>query len=646
MSINRVHQKDSIRSDTSVNQIKQLKPGQVVTGRIQKIYPNQKAMVSLGQTQLIARLEAPLTKDNSYYFEVGYESDTIVLKMINKLEKQLDTQNITQLLKTLGQQHSKKEVQFLQELIKNNVLFTKAQLREALPLLNKFKNIANINQVLLDMIRENTPLNTNIINARVTQYNESLQHTIREGLIELNTLLDNDMNRKSTSIGSLTIGKTIAKQFINNIKESLLSSNSSFQLKTANFNQSINENKQLILNIKSKLEILSNRSVSSQDLFNSEIEKAIINNKRLFTMLKSTGKIPEKLNLEQWANKWSEFAHTEAKNNEKQRSLRLPYNLEKADVINGLRQQQSFSEIVATFESKWSQSLNASIKGSELKTKNFRVLLQEFKKLVELSGLNPEIIDKLDKLIQNQAKKAQIVQVMKDWLVTNQSHVNLELKRPMNELFQYPNERQAIVSFMKRFINESGMLNEYNLVHSNEGAGDLQQTLKAQILQLMQGHHRSDLEHLPKLVHIINGMQLQSVLELNHVVHAVLQLPGEPLGFKQDIQLEFSSKCNEDGELDSNHCRVLFYLELANLEDTVIDMNIQNRMVMLTIFNDSPHLQQLVGFYKNTLEEALQSINYQLQTINVQGSKVEGHNAQLKMNLYENHNYEGYDYKI
>src|SRR5699024_4355655 len=150
-------------------------------------------------------------------------------------------------------------------------------------------------------------------------------------------------------------------------------------------------NKQLILNIKSKLEILSNRSVSSQDLFNSEIEKAIINNKRLFTMLKSTGKIPEKLNLEQWANKWSEFAHTEAKNNEKQRSLRLPDKLEKEDVINGLRQQQSFSEIVATIESKWSQSLNASIKGSELKTKNFRVLLQEFKKLVELSGLNPEI---------------------------------------------------------------------------------------------------------------------------------------------------------------------------------------------------------------------------------------------------------------
>lgn len=651
--MNRVFSRDHIRNEALHNQPQKLRPGQIITGRIQKIYPNQKAEVQLGQTRLIARLEAPLTVGNSYHLEVDFAKDTILLKMIAQVKNNSGIQSAEQLLKNLGVQATTKEIQFVQQLMKENILFTKDQVRNALFQLNQFKDINQIERILSEMIRDKLPLKPTIIQARAAVHNESLQQMMKNSAQELEQLLRNEQSNekianKPLQQGNLARGKTVAQNLIDSIKGSLLLSKSSLP-STENMHNSLsNQAKELLSGIQSKLELFSSKKITTTDLYTREIQKAIVENPRLFTYLKSTALIPANVTKDQWIKHWNTFIHEQVQQfkNGESRPLQLPFDLKESTLINAIRQQRSFNQIVDTFENKWSHILSRDTVSPTMTNKEYRTLLREFNHIVQLSGLNNQGKESLANHLQAASNKNQAVHIMNNWLATNRFNMEQLLTRPVAELFQQPSESQTITSFIKSFLNESGMLNEYHLAHTNNSAEQLQQTLKSQIIQLMNGKTASNLEHLPRLIHMVNGMQLQSVVDMNQLVHTVLQLPGEPLGLNKDIQVEFSSRRKENGELDAEFCRVLFYLDLAKLEETVIDMNVQKRSVLLTIYNDVPQLEAIVSHYRSRLEDALKSIDYQLQSIAVKPSQSKHVSQSVGVNPYQGQNYEGYDYKI
>src|SRR5699024_1622418 len=102
-----------------------------------------------------------------------------------------------------------------------------------------------------------------------------------------------------------------------------------------------------------------------------------------------------------------------------------------------------------------------------------------------------------------------------------------------------------------------------------------------------------------QMIHFINGLQIQSVTEANQFIHASLQLPGGPLGLAKDMELEFSGKQKEDGTIDTDFCKIVFYLDLQALETTVIDMNVQKRNVMVTVFNDHPSTEGFANRFRS-----------------------------------------------
>src|SRR5699024_10101587 len=108
-------------------------------------------------------------------------------------------------------------------------------------------------------------------------------------------------------------------------------------------------------------------------------------------------------------------------------------------------------------------------------------------------------------------------------------------------------------------------------------------SIKSMLIQYIQQNNASNNEQAQQLLHIMNGLQLQSIHETNSFIYASLQIPGEKLHLNNDLQLEFESKKTEDGKINPDYCRILFYLELTNLDETIIDMHIQNRYISITV---------------------------------------------------------------
>lgn len=52
-------------------------------------------------------------------------------------------------------------------------------------------------------------------------------------------------------------------------------------------------------------------------------------------------------------------------------------------------------------------------------------------------------------------------------------------------------------------------------------------------------------------------------------------------------------KNEKDGKIDSNYARILFYLNLEALKETVIDMQVQNRIVSIYVYNELEGLDVL-----------------------------------------------------
>ena len=50
-------------------------------------------------------------------------------------------------------------------------------------------------------------------------------------------------------------------------------------------------------------------------------------------------------------------------------------------------------------------------------------------------------------------------------------------------------------------------------------------------------------------------------------------------------------ECKKNGKIDPEFARIMFYLQLEALEETVIDMQVQNRIVTINLYNHDTHLQ-------------------------------------------------------
>jgi hypothetical protein len=142
------------------------------------------------------------------------------------------------------------------------------------------------------------------------------------------------------------------------------------------------------------------------------------------------------------------------------------------------------------------------------------------------------------------------------------------------------------------------------------------QSLKPLLMKAMLELGESGKE-LEPLLNRLTGMQLISQDSIGPMLQMVLQLPFSFGGKQSDITLQWSGRKTNSGQIDPDFCRILFHLDLQSLEQTVIDMQVQNKVVHLSVINDKHEIEPIVRALTPMLKEKLESIGYTLSFVKV-----------------------------
>ena len=96
------------------------------------------------------------------------------------------------------------------------------------------------------------------------------------------------------------------------------------------------------------------------------------------------------------------------------------------------------------------------------------------------------------------------------------------------------------------------------------------------------------------------------------------QLPGALFGLKEDVWVDVEGKNGKDGQIGDQFVRIMFYLHMESLKETIVDMKVQKQLISLSIFHQHPErLMPIVHAIQPKLINQLKEKNYHISTIKV-----------------------------
>lgn len=523
-------------------------PGQIVRGKILKLYPNQRAKIQLGGKPFIAQLKAQLTIGKSYHFQIEQlQNDIMHLKILSQIGND-ELQSVKNMLHHINIEASRKEVEFVQSLLADDIPIQASPLKRAIYMMRTFSNRNYLEQTLKQMLFHHIPINEQTLTAlhtlQTTNFNTLYQEAIHSKDREMNVvrrLLQNVFDIETTSLQE-------AIQQIANDKDRTRSVLKTLAIIEQTDRSGITLPKQ-ITNIKSIDQLINNLLVNKDLLLSRSID-----------ILNQSGHMKNQTTIIQLLN----------------------------------------DQILPLLTPKHQQSLY--------------IQLQE------------HFNDK---------------QYMYQFLQSLSSEQTFNILKKLQSLLKYQFSKQHFLGQLHVTMNELGL--SYENMIAKDQLLQVEHTVKHALLQIVQ--KRASNDQVLQLLHFINGMQLQSLHETNHLIQANLFLLGEPLGLKKDVHLKFQGKKSDRGEINPDFCRILFFLDLAALKETVIDMNIQQRFISLTIFHQAEDIHEWINIFQPMLADGLSQLNYQLTNITCR--RLEEQKKHLnRIHYHEEKTYKRFDVKI
>ncbi|MFF2888056.1 hypothetical protein [Paenibacillus sp. NPDC057967] len=145
------------------------------------------------------------------------------------------------------------------------------------------------------------------------------------------------------------------------------------------------------------------------------------------------------------------------------------------------------------------------------------------------------------------------------------------------------------------------------------------ETLKNALLTLMQASDTPPAikETAQQLIHQITGQQLLLTPERNSSVftHVTMFIPLKDADGGTTASVHIQTRRGKKGELDADNCRLLFNLSMASLGDTLVDVNVTDKIVSLNIWNDHPAIADLIEGSRSDIAERLHGTGYQLLSL-------------------------------
>lgn len=554
-----------------------LRPGQIVQGKIVKLYPNNKAEIQLGSQKLVAQVKAPLTIGEKYHFQVQTTGDVIHLKVLGEQLKGEERINVKHLLQQLGLKATKLNIALTNSVMNEKIAFDKNQLAEAFQLLEGSKTKEHTQSVLKDMIVAKLPITNSVLQALSANHESGITDQMKT---LLQPLKQNENYPKLTERLSQMIETPL------NAKTSLIK-------------QIITESKQ--------------------------------NNPQLFKLLSASGAIHPSIDFSTWKSQWEAFEsqkgislmNTSPTSQQGLNKAVLPFEMDSAAVYKALEQILSNKPGLQTRSQEilqlWGKKLGQiNINNQTLTGDEFTVLKQQFTQKI-MPFLTTKQQRFLSVTLQNDSFHLRQLLNTLQTLNTNQDIGKLEellTKVNLDKTFLVATPKEQFLSQINQMLRFTGISYENQLLNS-----DIQQqsnTVKAMLLQMLQTTDGDTHERGQQLLHFINGMQITAVNEVNNFIQANLQIPGERIGLNSDIELKFEGNKTKSGEINPDYCRIIFYLDLSQLKKTIIDMNIHKRAVSVTVFNDTDHLKDVSSAIQPVLKQGLNALDYHLSAITFQ----------------------------
>ena len=188
------------------------------------------------------------------------------------------------------------------------------------------------------------------------------------------------------------------------------------------------------------------------------------------------------------------------------------------------------------------------------------------------------------------------------------------------------------------------------------------ESLKSALLSLVSTENTPPVikETAQQLIQQITGQQLLLTPERNNSVltHVTMFIPLNSTDGKQTASVHIQTRRGRKGELDSSNCRLLFNLSMNTLGDTMVDVNVMDKIVSLNLWNDHPAISMLAESSRSEIAGSLQQAGYQLLSLRTTPlpkageQRPEGEGAAAKsqqlpdMSVFSSNRYKGVDYRI
>ena len=583
-----------------VNQPLSLREGQVFHGAINKLYPDQTAEVQVGQHKLIAKLETPLKAGDAHFFQVTSTAAQTELKVVTGPMTQAMTpqQQMNQLLQNMNLPQTKELQQVYGHFMKEQVPISREQLLAAESWMKALPEGVTKQDALGAMQR--------MVELKMPFTNQVFQALIHGAKTDgMSHVLQNFMNQ-------LASATSVNDQIKTNLMTQLQTLAKPLDAETGG--------------------VLLARAI--QQL--TDHTASVANRLQALAILKEAGIVPPTATLANWQSH--------------QGQTTLPLSTQPTQAGQLIQQVMTAKpeESAQMLQNVRTFIQNESLLTNEPKAQLNQLIdrftqLPQNKQTMEVFArqLNEQLLKAFSAnndsrlFTQNEASlstKDQILSLLRsDTTLANNDvmlralvRISAQSAQPSVQAtftqaeLQVQNavDSKAMEQALKTVLKGLGI--SYEAALSNK-AGDIQalaQQLKPQLLSLLQ---ESQIPFALKdsaetLMARMNGMQLLSG-ENGHQHQLIMQVPLDFFGKKMDATLQWNGRMGKDGKIDANFARVLFYLNMESLQETVIDMQVQNRIVTITIFNDNPQLNFLAEPLKESLKSGLFDKKYHLSGI-------------------------------
>lgn len=573
-----------------------MKDGQVVHGTIKKLFPNQTAEVQIGNQKIIAKLETPLKAGDAHFFQVTKSEPEVQLKVVSgPLGGNTAVQQAQQLLQAMNLNKSSELQAIVQFFIKEQIPISKELLLQAEQLIKQLP--ANISvreglEAIPKMIDLKVPLTSNmfetILSGKSTDGFSSL-------IANMKNVLQQDQILSPSS-------KTLILQSLQKVGEP-------FNMPVAG----------AILG--KQLEILQNLQLPTST------------RQPILQQLKNAAILPSEATLNNPVPTSSKQVLTQTAG-EIVSKLIQPNIENRGGAIEQVRQWIQAQPLLTATQK---DQILATLKNGEVSPK---VVVQSLVKVFseqsqqaifmrDLNGFTPKdhLVSLLGKGSSNEMINQSLDQVSllsKDLSFTTQR--NHAEQAVLSQL-----DGKAFEHAMKEVLKSLGFSYEGSLGSEKENVRQLANQLKPQLVELLQMSNLPNVirEGAESILGRMNGLQLLS--GENGPQHQLLmQIPLEFLGKRMDATLEWNGRMKEDGKIDSEFARIMFYLQLDSLKETVVDMQVQNKIVTINVFNDDQTIDMIANQFKASLKDGLASAGYQLSGVFVKTFDEQKSNALWK----------------